>query len=40
MPVSLQQHIEILSKGVTEIIQPDELESKLKKKKSLVVHLI
>lgn len=37
MSVSPQQQMEFLSRGVVEIIQPDEFESKLKKKKRLVV---
>ena len=37
MPVSSQHQIELLSRGVVEIIQTDELESKLNKKKHLAV---
>ncbi len=37
MSVSPQQQLELLSRGVVEIIQRDELESKLKKKKRLAV---
>jgi len=37
MSVSPQQQMELLSRGVVEIIQRDELESKLKKKKRLAV---
>jgi tyrosyl-tRNA synthetase len=37
MSVSPQKQLERLSRGVIEIIQPDELESKLEKKKHLIV---